>query len=152
MWRYKSSWLDKKAVVGAVTTSWYLHKVDLMQIQVNELSSLLHNEYTSPGKIEEKMKFVNKNLKRMLISREAIRRHYEAIEAVKSQSEKLRIEDISTEITELKKATKALKKAIERRIGDIRKLRMKQQERQEKSMMIIPELSVPEVEEIVQAV
>ena len=132
----KACGLSKKAIVGAVTTSWYLRKVDLMQIQVDELTSLLHAEYSCPSKIETKTKSVNKNLKRLLVSRETIRTHYKVIEAVKSQSEKLKTEEeIMTEITELKKATEALKKAIERRLGDITKIRVKQ--RQEKPMRII---------------
>ena len=149
----KARSLSNKAIVGAVTTSWYLHKVDLMQLQVDELTSLLHAEY-SPGELEVelKTKSVNKNLERLVVSRQKIRGYYAAIESGKFLSERLKIEEnISTEITELKKASEALKKAIERRFGDIAKLRAKKQ--QEKSMIVVDsDLSLTEVEEIVEEV
>ena len=88
----KARSLNNKAIVGAVTTSWYLHKVDLMQLQVDELTSLLHPEY-SPGEVELKTKSVNINFERLVVSRQKIRGYYAAIELGKFLSERLKIEE-----------------------------------------------------------
>ena len=117
------------------------------RLQVDELTSLLHAEY-SLGEVELKTKSLNKNFERLVVSRQKIRGYYAAIESGKFLSERLKIEEnITTEITELKKASEVLKKAIERRFGEIAKLRAKKQ--QETSMIVDSDLSLPEVEEIV---
>ena len=91
---------------------------------------------------------MNKNFERLVVSRQKIRGYYAAIESGKFLSERLKIEEnITTEITELKKASEVLKKAIERRFGEIAKLRAKKQ--QETSMIVDSDLSLSEVEEIV---
>ena len=59
---------------------------------------------------------MNKNFERLVVIGQKIRGYYAAIQSGKFLSERLKIEeDITTEITELKKASEALKKAIERR-------------------------------------
>ena len=83
------------------------------RLQVDELTSLLHAEY-SLGEVELKTKSLNKNFERLVVSRQKIRGYYAAIESGKFLSERLKIEEnITTEITELKKASEVLKKAIE---------------------------------------
>ena len=59
---------------------------------------------------------MNKSFERLVVIGQKIRGYYAVIESGKFLSERLKIEeDITTEITELKKASEALKKAIERR-------------------------------------
>ena len=105
---------SKAEATGIIHTSWVFHKVDLLQMDVDEIHILAEQVYT-PKQIEAQLKAVDKNMKRTVMARLAINEANRKLKEADTNSKRL--------MRELKKAQDALKKAMAKNVKIFTSLR-----------------------------
>jgi hypothetical protein len=105
---------NREAIEGAIHSSWTLHKTSLLELEVEELEDKAILVYDDEVAREVILKNVKKNRDRMQTAHATIHALSNII-AESSESQKVPLENqLSQEISELKKAQDALSKAIQR--------------------------------------
>ena len=104
---------NKNAIEGAIYTSWRLKSTQLLKIQAEEVieeSETFIDDYIAR---EHFLSAIKRNRDRMIQAYDATNHLYELMSTSITQEEKLEMEpDLEKEISQLKLAQAALKKAI----------------------------------------
>lgn len=104
---------NREAIEGAIHSSWTLHKTDLLELEVEELEDKAMLVYHDEVAREHVLTNVKKNLERMKTTHAAIIGISNLI-ADSSEHDSQLEEQLSQEMSELKRAQDALSKAIQR--------------------------------------
>ncbi len=110
---------NKSGLVGAIKTSWVLHKSDLLQLRYDELEKLAQ-VYGDESTIARKLESPQNNLARMHKARIAVQQTYEDISKSTSRSNKTMLSaQLTSHMSELRKAQDAFQKACKRKYDEI---------------------------------
>ena len=138
----------RSTVVGAVSTAWTLHKVELFKVQVDKLM-LLAEEYLPTGDIEGLLKSVVKNFERVQELHTTLTVLFSEIEiaAANKRSTKTIQDRIAVELVALRKAQQTLKKSLDRKFKVIDIIRLSQN--MEESSVALEEISQEDVDTMI---
>ncbi len=110
---------NKSGMVGAIKTKWVLHKVDLLQLQYDELQKLAV-VYGDKVTVSHKLESAQNNLTRMHKARVAVEETYGKINMATLASNKAKLSaQLAMCMSELRKAQEAFQKAYKRRVEEI---------------------------------
>lgn len=105
---------SREAIEGAIHSSWTLHKTSILELQLEELEEKAKAKYDDEVAREHVLMTAKKNLVRLQASHATVTTLSDMI-AESSGFQKVQLENqLSQEMSELKKAQDALSKAIQR--------------------------------------
>ncbi len=143
----------RKAIEGAITTSWVMKKVELLCIQADELRIRYQHVYGENA--DRKLVTVEKNIERMQQTNFAVNNMYEqAATGDLNASAMKRLEtQMSKAMSELKKAQESLRKALACKKENLEKFKREDLEKSSSAHTpIIPELTTEEENTLLQGV
>ncbi len=141
---------NKTAIQGAIHTSWNLHKTSLLEIQVDELRAKATDAYIEESTVSNKLASIERNAQRMRDTKDRISILSQQLERGEGDPETPT--QLHVEMSELKKAQDALKKALQRRKAEIDIIIQEQQKKSLESASCVPQLTDEELEDVVQSV
>lgn len=153
----------KHAIIGVINSMWTLEKVDLLKEEANQLE--IESDETQDEVVSKSvMSLVNRNLRRMLIARDAVSKTNEEIRLedslfkdIKTGVEREKSRNIikkkrmvlDQEYAELKKAQDALRKSL---VSGREKLTKNDESRQETQEIVITNVTAVEEADILDGV
>ncbi len=113
---------NKSGLVGAIKTSWVLHKCKILQLQYDELEKLAV-VYGDESTIASKLESAQKNIARIFRALTAVQETYAEISKATSHADKAKFSvSLSSHMSELRKSQDAFQKAYKRKLAEIAQL------------------------------
>ena len=110
---------NKKAIMGAINSSWTLQRTDILRLQAEEVIEAAKKVYTDEVKREHILSSIRSNVTRMQDAASIVTQFYHIMDQ-STLAEILGMEDdLTQEISKLKRAQDALIKALQRKREDI---------------------------------
>lgn len=110
---------NKRAIMGAINSSWTLHRTELLQLQAEEVAEEAKTVYTDEVRREQFLSSIRSNVTKMQDATSSVTQLYHIMDN-STPTEILGMEeDLTKEVSKLKHCQDALIKALQRKREDI---------------------------------